>query len=84
MNNIQDIHPKIDQLIDNWCDRRALKPLRFILGRYPIYNGLTDEWATLLDALKDIKGLCRDDLAGDERKTLVELINTIEDMLSNR
>ena len=84
MNNIKEISLKIDRLIDHWCDRRALKPLRFILGRYPIYNGLTDDWTALLDSLKDIKGLCRGDLAGDEKKTLIELINIIEDMLSGK
>jgi hypothetical protein len=66
------------------CDRRALKPLRFILRSYPLYSGLTDEWGELLSSLNDSKGLCRSELTGDERETLVELVNLIEDMMYHR
>lgn len=84
MNNTNDIAPKIDHLVDSWCARRALKPLRFILRSYPLHSGLTDEWGELLSSLKDIKGLCRSELTGDEKKTLVELVNAVEDMLHCR
>ena len=80
MNN-EDIFKNIEQLINNWCERKALEPLRYILRSYPIHNGLTDEWGSLLESLKDIKGLCRFSLTGDERKILVELINSIEDIM---
>ena len=78
MNNTNDIFTKIDKLINDWCERRALKPLRFILRNYPLCNGLTDEWGQLLDSLKDIKGLCENELTNEEKKMLSELVNAVE------
>jgi len=79
-----EIFSKIDKLIDGWCDRRALKPLRFILRSYPLCSGLTDEWGALLNALKDVKGLCGSELTDDEKKVLVEVLNAVEDMVYRR
>lgn len=79
-----DIFSKIDKLVDNWCERRALKPLRFILRSYPLCSGLTDEWGELLDSLKDIKGLSGSELTSEEKKMLVELVNAVEDIVYRR
>lgn len=84
MNNIKEIASKIDKLVDGWCERRALKPLRFILRSYPMVSGMTDEWGALLDSLKDIKGLCGSELTPAEKKVLVEVINVIEDAVYRR
>jgi len=84
MNNTNDILQKINTLVDSWCERRALKPLRFILRAYPLSNGLTDEWGALLDSLKDVKGLCGSELTNEEKKTLVELVNAVEDVVHRR
>ena len=81
MNTVDDIFPKIDALIDDWCARRALKPLRFILQSYPLANGLTDDFGMLLDSLKDIKGLCGTEITAAERNAVVELINRVEDIV---
>ena len=45
-NTTNNIFPKIDKLIDDWCESRRLKPLRFILRSYPLCSGLTDEWGS--------------------------------------
>ena len=84
MSNTNEIFPKIDKLIDDWCERRALKLLRVILRSYPLCSGLTDEWGALLDSLKDIKGLCGSELTNDEKKVLVELVNAVEDIVYRR
>jgi hypothetical protein len=84
MNNANDIFSKIDKLIDGWCERRALKPLRFSLRSYPLCSGLTDEWGALLDSLKDIKGLCESELPTEEKMVLVELMNAVEDIVYRR
>ncbi len=84
MNENNTLFPKIDRLIDGWCERRALKPLRFILRSYPLCNGLTDEWGALLESLKDIKGLCGSELTAEEKKVLVEIINTVDDAVYRR
>ena len=41
-------------LIDAWCDRHALKPLSRVLGPYLAFDGLTDGWGEILNALKRI------------------------------
>jgi hypothetical protein len=84
MSNTNEIFPKIDKLIDDWCERRALKLLRVILRSYPLCSGLTDEWGALLDSLKDIKGLCGSELTNEEKKVLVELVNAVEDIVYRR
>jgi hypothetical protein len=84
MTESNTIIPKIDKLIDHWCERRALKPLGFILRSYPFRSGLTDECGALLECLKDIKGLCGSELTSDEKKILVEVINAVDDAVYHR
>jgi len=79
-----DIFSKIDKLVDGWCERRALKPLRFILRSYPLCSGLTDEWGELLDSLKDIKGLAGTELTAEEKTATIELVNAVEDIVYRR
>ena len=40
----EELFPLLDQLIDGWCERRALRELRLILAGYPMPNMLTDGW----------------------------------------
>ena len=84
MNNAAIIFGKIDKLIDGWCERRSLKCLRYVLRSYPLASGLTDEWGAFLESLKDVKGLCGDELTSDDKKLLVELINAVEDAVYRR
>ena len=48
---------KLDWLIDQWCERRELRPLQCLLRAYPGALLHTDQFGELLDALKDVKGL---------------------------
>ena len=45
---------------------------------------LITQGSDVLDALKDVKGLCRDDLTPEERQLLNEAHNTLEDCLGTR
>jgi len=72
--------PKLNRLIDVWCERRCLKPLCYILRDYPLYMELTEEWKSILESLKEIKGICCHELAVEERKILSELIKTIQEI----
>jgi hypothetical protein len=81
MSEANQILFKIDKLIDSWCERRSLGPLRHILRSYPPLSGLTDEWGAVLDSLKDIKGLCGGELTDDEKKTMTELINAVHKLV---
>jgi hypothetical protein len=70
----KEIFERIDKLIDGWCERRALAPLRQILRSYPLASGLTDEWGELLNSLKDVKVFCKDALVDAETREVKELI----------
>ena len=63
----------ISVLVDAWCDRRAIGPLRIILGCYPLVNNLTDDWAALASGLKTIRIKHGHDLEPSEMGTVVRL-----------
>ena len=79
-----DIPKILDTLIDGWCERRAIRPLKYLLRAYPGPLAHTDHLYELLDALKDVKDLCRDDLTPEERQMLNKADNTLEDSLGTR
>lgn len=80
-NDTKLLLSSVDRLIDGWCERRALKPLRYILRSWPLCSGLTDEWGALLESLKDINGLCGNELTSEEKKLLLEVMNAVHDMV---
>src|SRR5262245_31060550 len=57
----------LDHLINRWCERRALRPLRYLLDGYPGVLAHTDQQFELVEALKKVNALCRDDLTQEER-----------------
>ncbi len=42
MSACLDVNAEISSLIERWCDRRALGPLRIILNAWPMAMGLTE------------------------------------------
>ncbi len=66
------------RLIDSWCDRRALTPLARLLPAYVAFNGTTDGWGDLLEALKGVRTFCREDLPETELATVGDLIRAAE------
>jgi hypothetical protein len=79
-----DLFKTLDALIDAWCERRALKPLHYILRAYPAVIAHTDQKFELLDALKDVKGLCREDLTLEERQLVTKAHDFLEQRLDTR
>ena len=75
---------KLDWLIDQWCERRALRLLSLILRAYPAPMAHTDDFGGLLDALRDVKGLCRNELTQAELSQVISLINELEDLIHQR
>jgi len=73
----------LDNLIDRWCERRAIRPLQLLLRAYPGPLVHPDQMFELLDALKDLKGLGRDALPDEELRMVIEAHNAIEDALKN-
>ena len=75
---------KLDWLIDQWSERRALHPLRFLLSAYPGVLAHTDQFGDLLERLRDVKGLCRSELTAEELTYVISAINELEDFMKER
>jgi hypothetical protein len=58
----QEMSEMIDKLIDGWCERRALGPLRIILPRWPPMNPHTPDVQEAWDAFRHLRAACRDEL----------------------
>lgn len=80
----KEILGQISHLIDDWCDQRNLKALEHILPGWPIGMGLTDDWARVLEALKNVRAFSRDTLNNQEIQTIDDLISEIERTLYHR
>lgn len=65
-------------------ERRALRPLQLLFRAYPGPLLHTDQKFELLDALKDVKGLCRAELPEDEVRMVIEAVQNLEDSLHGR
>lgn len=65
-------------LIERWCDERRLNALARILPGYLAFNGLTDGWHDLIDALKATRGLGPDAFSLADWDTLNDLIHAAE------
>jgi hypothetical protein len=70
----------LDGLINGWCERRALRPLAYLLAAYPGVLAHSDQQFQLLEALKNLKALCRDDLTQEE----LQLVTRAHDFLNER
>jgi hypothetical protein len=57
-----DVHATIGKLVDGWCERRALSPLRIVLPSWPPLSGLTDEVHHLWAAMRHVRAVCRYEL----------------------
>jgi hypothetical protein len=79
-----DVCQILDTLIDQWCERRALRPLQLLFRAYPAPLAHTDQKFELLDAMKDVKGLCRGELPAEEIRMLIEVVQALDDSLQNR
>jgi len=64
----------LSKLADGWCERRALRPLSIFLPAYLSLSGLTDGYANLENALKDVLALAKGDLTEEEKKEARRLL----------
>ncbi|MGO9585612.1 MAG: hypothetical protein ACLP2Y_05405 [Limisphaerales bacterium] len=78
------LHQKLDWLIDQWCERRAVRPLKCLLRAYPGVLVHKDQFGDLLEARRDAKGLCRDELTQDELGYVLSSINELEDCMKQK
>ena len=78
MINDQELFQILQTLVDAWCERQALQPLRCILRGYPLVNPLTDGWADLITALRDVRAFAREQVTPEELKSVDECIRAID------
>jgi hypothetical protein len=87
--SVSDIPPSIelepfkilDYLINDWCEPRALRPLRYLLPAYPRVLAHTDQQFELVEALKRVNALCRDDLTQKELHLVRQTCEFFEERL---
>ncbi|WP_213738537.1 hypothetical protein [Bradyrhizobium sp. dw_411] len=66
-------------LIDDWCDKRCLRPLSRVLGPFLNFNGLTDGWADLATGLKSVRAQDQSALSSEEMAIINGLIQTTDE-----
>ena len=74
---------EISNLVDAWCQRRALRPLRYLLPHWP-HNGMTDGIYELKTALENARAFGRDEILPEEARMLDNVISQIDHALTNR
>ena len=76
-----NVNVAVEYLIDRWCERRQLLPLRFVLQGWP-HNGLTDGVAELRDALEAARSFARDAISEFEKVILTATIENVNRALT--
>ena len=71
-------------MIERWCDERKLDTLSWLLPSYVSFNGLTDGWANLYEALKSTRALGRERFIPTDWDLLNELIQSAERAIYRR
>jgi len=79
-----DINRDLKKLADAWCERRALRALHQFLPGYFALNGLTDGWAQLETALRDVLVFAKDELTEEEQKELKRIMILVQQIVYRR
>ena len=74
----------LDHLINAWRERRALRPLSYLLPAYPGILTHAHEVFQLLEALKNLKRLCRGCLTLGELRLVTQAHDLLEERLRTR
>jgi hypothetical protein len=68
----------VKRLAEGWCERRELKPLFHYLPGYFALNGLTDGYAALETALKDVLLFAEGEITEVEKKEAKRLMILVQ------
>jgi hypothetical protein len=66
-------------LVDGWCERRDLAPLALPLPAWLGNSGLTDGWAAVMEALRDLRA--RGGLPPDEQAVVERVLTRVESIV---
>jgi hypothetical protein len=78
VNSIQtpeDFFERLRKLIDGWCEERNLNALSTVLPSYLAFNGLTDGWSELRDAIKALRASGMDAYSGNDWRSINDLLH---------
>ncbi len=81
MTSNTDLFALLDGLVDEWCERRALRPLGILLHAYPMVSGLSDSWHELRGALRDLRCLREPDVFESEAAAVDDALRAVETAL---
>lgn len=73
----------LQTLVNGWCERRSLEPLAALLPAYLGFNGLTDGWLDLWEAVNNVRGSRPDVLTDDEKAAVAEVRSIIYQSLKS-
>jgi hypothetical protein len=71
----------VNELIDQWCERRELKALSILLPAWPLGMGLTDDWERVRHALRHARAMVGSALPESERQQINQLIAALDEIL---
>ena len=74
----------LDRLINGWCERRALRPLAYLLPVYPGVFVHTGQQFQLLEAMKNLNRFCLDHLTLEELRQVTQALNFLDERLRTR
>jgi hypothetical protein len=69
------------KLLDGWCERRCFKALLYALPGFFAFNGMTDGWGELGNALRRVRGLAADELTPSEIESIGDLLVCVDRVL---
>jgi hypothetical protein len=78
-----DFEDDLQSLADRWCERKALRSLHHFLPGYFALNGMTDGYAALQEALKDVLAFAKDEITEAEYSEVKRIIALVQGALSD-
>jgi hypothetical protein len=82
MNSNSELFALLDRLVDGWCERRALRPLRILLPAYPMVSTLSDSWHELRGVLRSLRTLRDPDITDSEAAAIEDGLRAVETALA--
>jgi hypothetical protein len=71
----------LHKLVHAWCDRKCLEALNHVLPAYLSFNGLTDAWNRLYEALHNVRSTAQYELTAVELEEVNILIRAARQVL---
>jgi hypothetical protein len=77
MTSNEQFFALLRQVLHQWCDRRALRPLAIVLPSYVGFAGLSDSWHELRDALRSALAHPQE-ISDEELATIAQLLKAVD------